>query len=230
MEAAKDVTKTEFAVCSGGCFNPVHFAHLDILERAREIIEKVFSNAECVAQFCAVTTDKYVINKVGGNAAIRSEHRLEMVRRAAREVRLSRFVDTTKVYGSAGVCMTKELWRQKHVQHVEVRGGDYLKKYVGAAGKKKFPDAKFVKIIIFGRAGYNADLNVKEFEPTASENVFFVLRPAVLFVDTSFDVSSTQIRKALHDPEMLLQMVKDGKLHQSTIDYLQNQPDLFMTK
>ena len=64
-----------------GSFNPVHRMHFDMLEIARQYIEKKFGEEVIIiGGFLATSSDGHVRSKVGDNLAITIKHRNELLK------------------------------------------------------------------------------------------------------------------------------------------------------
>ena len=71
-------------VTTGG-MAPIHNGHIEMMERAREVVEKSFDDRMVVGGFFAPGHDSYVSQKYNGTAAISAVHRCAMVELATRD-------------------------------------------------------------------------------------------------------------------------------------------------
>ena len=68
-----------------GALNPIHLGHIDIMEAAKQEIEKNYKNIKNIGGFMSPSHDQYLDGKFGKNKYILSEFRIKMFELATTE-------------------------------------------------------------------------------------------------------------------------------------------------
>jgi len=237
------VDNATFVLSIGGSFNPVHCAHIEIMEIAKKKPPNTVPQCPIHWYPCSLPFFSCEKKKCGKNLTIKKEHRINMVNLVAKETMW--ICPTKKVYGAVQNCLEEFLRKEegkREIYLVEVVGGDKAKPSRKSQGNKV--------TVIISRKGHHEKFMEFQKRRTKKCGIFLGKNPPknttldgndmfIIIDQENLDISSSKIRKFLEKipgktekgrKRIFEELVQLKMIKESVAEYMmENWEDLYET-